>query len=467
MSRFQKIKGTRDVYGSEVKRWQKIEHLLRELCFLYDYAEIRTPEFESTEVFKREDDSSDMVNKEMYTFIDQGKRSLTLRPEGTAGIVRSLVENKLYAGADLPLKYYYIESNFRSENPQKGRYRIFHQFGVEAFGAKNPLLDLEVITLGYTVLTVLGLKDIKILINTLGDEESRNNYREALHKHFQDSIEGMCADCQRRYKQNPLRILDCKVDKNHPALLSAPKIDDYLSASSKAYFQQLLEGLKMLEVPYEVDDRLVRGLDYYTDTVFEVVSTNPEMGAQATLFAGGRYDKLVEYFGGPEMSGVGFGLGLERLLLALEAEGIDLADEEMLDVYVMPLDEKYQKEAFILTTMARANGYRCEMDYQTRSMKAQFKTVERKQAQVVAILGEDEIMQGRVTLKYIPSQQQVSVGFYEMIGQLDAWAKQAFAKHQHHHDCDCNHEHGECDCEDGECHCGHHHHQEVEDEKNS
>ena len=454
MSNFQKVKGTRDVFGEEVKRWQKIEQLIKELCFLYGYDEFRTPEFESTEVFKRENDSSDMVNKEMYTFMDQGNRSLTLRPEITAGIVRSVVENKLYANVDLPLKYYYIASNFRAENPQKGRYRIFHQFGVEAFGAKNPLLDLEVITIGATLLSILGIKESKVLINTLGDEESRNQYREALKEHFASSIDTMCADCKRRYIQNPLRILDCKIDKDHDAMQKIPKMSDYLTEASKLYFNQIIDGLKMLEIPYEIDEKLVRGLDYYTDTVFEVVSTNKDMGAQSTLFAGGRYDKLVEYFGGPEMSGIGFGLGLERLLIALEAESISLDDEDMIDVYVLCLDEKYQKEAFILTTLARANGYRTEMDYLGRSMKAQFKTVDRKKAQVVAILGEDEVRLGRVTLKYIPTQEQLSVGFDEMIAQLDAWATQEH-QHEHNHECSCGHDHEDCDGED--CQCGHQH----------
>ena len=452
---FQKIKGTRDVYGTEIKHWQKIEQLIRELCFLYGYEEFRTPEFESTEVFARQDDSSDMVNKEMYTFIDQGNRSITLRPEVTAGIVRSVVENKLYANVDLPLKYYYIASNFRYENPQKGRLRLFHQFGIEALGAKNPLLDLEGITLGVTFLSILGLQQIKVLVNTLGDEASRSNYREALKEHFASSIDTMCGDCKRRYEQNPLRILDCKIDVDHPAMKSVPKMSEYLTEESKVYFDQVIEGLKMLEIPYEIDEKLVRGLDYYTDTVFEVVSTHEGMGSQATLFAGGRYDKLIEYFGGPEISGIGFGLGLERLLIALEEEGVLEVEEEMLDVYVMCLDERYQKEAYILLTLARANGYRADMDYLGRSMKAQFKTVDRKKAQVVAIIGEDEVRLGRVTLKYIPTQEQVSVGFDEMVAQLDTWAN-SLQGHEHHHDCDCNHDHEDCDGEN--CHCGHHHH---------
>jgi len=451
MSNFQKIKGTRDVYGLEVKRWQKIERLIQELCFLYGYEEFRTPEFESTAVFKREADSSDMVNKEMYTFLDQGNRSLTLRPESTAGIVRSVVENKLFANADLPLKYYYLASSFRSENPQKGRFRIFHQFGIEAFGAKNPLLDLEVITLGTSLLNILGLKDVLVLINTLGDEESRENYRNALKEHFALSVDKMCADCQRRYQQNPLRILDCKIDKGHPAMENVPPMSAYLSEDSKSYFNQVIDGLKMLEIPYEIDEKLVRGLDYYTDTVFEIVSTNKEMGSQATIFAGGRYDKLVEYFGGPELSGVGFGLGMERLLIALEAENISLDEEDMIDLYVLCLDKKYQKEAYILTTLARSNGYRTEMDYLGRSMKAQFKTVDRKKAQVVAILGEDEVRLGRVSLKYIPTQEQVLVNFDEIIAQLDAWSSQS----HEHKGCECGHNHEDCDGEN--CNCGHQH----------
>ena len=315
---------------------------------------------------------------------------------------------------------YYVGPQCRHERPQKGRMRIFHQFGVEVIGAKSPMLDVETIALGWSFVSALGLKDMKVLINTLGDDESRAAYRAALKEHFKNDIDTMCADCKRRYEQNPLRILDCKVDHDKDIMKTAPKMEDYLNDASKQYFKEVLEGLDALGIPYEVDDRLVRGLDYYTHTVFEVVSVNKEMGAQSTVFAGGRYDGLVEYFGGPEgMSGIGWAMGLERLIIACEAEGITLDEEDGLDAYVLCLADSVHKEVLAITTELRANGYRTDTDYLGRSFKAQFKTVDRKHARCAILIGDSEVANGTVNIKDVKTQQQYTVPMEELIPTMD------------------------------------------------
>ena len=434
----QKVKGTKDLYGQELANWQYVEEILHYVASLYNYYEMRTPLFEKTELFKRDNDSSDVVNKEMYTFSDQGGRSLTLRPEITAGIVRSVIENKLYANVDLPLKYYYMGSNFRSERPQKGRYRIFDQFGVEVIGGKTPLLDGEAVALAYTILTALGLTQFKIVINTLGDNESRKQYEELLKNHFKPALNELCEDCQRRYLQNPLRILDCKVDQDHPSIKSAPTIELTLSEASKEYFLKFQEILRLLGIPFEIDRSLVRGLDYYTEVVFEVISTNPEMGSQNAIAGGGRYDHLVSELGGPALESFGFAMGIERLVLALIEEEVEMADLPRVDIYFMPLKDEYQKEAIALATICRANGYRTDMDYFNRSIKAQFKSADRVKAQVVAILGEDEINNSQITLKHQASGNQVTIVMNEMIEQLDHWLLE---DHDHEHCEACGHSH--------------------------
>lgn len=443
MANYQMPRGTQDVLPEQSSKWHKLEDLLRQFCYVYDYKEIRTPMFEHTEVFKRGNDSSDMVNKEMYTFVDNGDRSLTLRPEGTAGVARSFVEHKMYGYADLPIKMYYMGPQFRYERPQKGRQRIFNQFGVEVMGAKNPLLDVETISLGWSILSALGLSDLKVLINTLGDDESRQNYRTALQAHFKDEIGKMCGDCQRRYEQNPLRILDCKVDADTEIMKSVPKIHDYLTAESKAYFDRVCEGLDALDIPYVVDDRLVRGLDYYTHTVFEVVSVNEQMGSQSTVLAGGRYDGLIEYFGGPQMSGIGWAMGMERILIALEAEGIEMGDPDELDAYVLCLSEKVSLDAMQITMALRTNGYKCDTDYLNRSFKAQFKTVERKNAKVAILVGEKEIENNTVAIKIIESQEQMTVSLEALIETMDK-----IFEEESHHECTCGNEN--CSCHDQE-----------------
>lgn len=448
---YQAPRGTQDILPSDISKWHYLEELIRQFCYVYNYQEIRTPIFEHTNVFKRGNDSSDMVNKEMYTFqLENSSTSLTLRPECTAGVARAFVEHKMFGNPDLPAKMYYVGPQCRHERPQKGRMRIFNQFGVEVIGAKSPLLDVEAIALGWSFISALGLQDMKVLVNTLGDDESRSNYREALKEHFKHDISNMCGDCQRRYEQNPLRILDCKVDHERDVMKAVPKMEDYLNEESKTYFNEVLEGLDVLGIPYEVDDKLVRGLDYYTHTVFEVVSVNKEMGAQSTVFAGGRYDGLVEYFGGPQgMSGIGWAMGLERLIIACEAEGISLGEEEGLDAYVLCLSPSVNKVALQIVTELRANGYRSDTDYLNRSFKAQFKTVDRKKAKAAILVGEKDVANGTVTIKNIEAQTQEVVALDSIIAGMDVM----FANGEEEHVCTCG---------DENCACKHEHKEEIE-----
>ncbi|MDD6468101.1 MAG: histidine--tRNA ligase [Erysipelotrichaceae bacterium] len=418
MADYKTPRGTQDILPAETRKWNEVEELIRSVCYYYGYDEIRTPIFEDTKVFKRENDSSDMVNKEMYTFSIHQEDSLTLRPEGTAGVIRSFVQHKMFGNMEMPAKLYYMGEMFRYERPQKGRYRQFNQFGVENIGVKSPLVDAEIIALGYSIVKALGLSQIKVIVNTLGDDESRKNYREKLKEHFKDSVADLCGDCQRRYEQNPLRLLDCKIDKDHPSMLNVPRMHDSLTEESKEYFQEVLQALDALEIPYEIDDRLVRGLDYYTHTVFEVVSTHPESGSQATVFAGGRYDGLVEYFHGPQMSGVGFAMGLERLMILAEAEGIELGKQDGIDVYVMALGNVGTKPLEIATA-CRANGFVSEFNILPRSLKAQFKSVDRKQAKVVVIVGEEELKDHKVNVKCVATQTQVTVDLDKVVETVE------------------------------------------------
>lgn len=409
--KYQVPTGTQDFMPADTAVWQKVEQIIREECEKYGFQEIRTPVFEYTEVFKTENDSSDMVTKEMYTFEtrgDKGATSFTLRPEGTKGVMRSFVEHKLYGNtAEFPQKLYYMGPMFRHERPQKGRYRQFHQFGVEAIGVRNPLLDVETIALGYAITKRLGISSVQILLNSLGDEESRNRYRTALKEHFRPYLGELCEDCQRRWEVNPLRILDCKVDRDHPSFKSAPSIQDYLNETSREYFDKVISGLNALKIPYVLDDKLVRGLDYYSNTVFEAVPVNAQ-GQQAAVFAGGQYDSLVEYFGGGDLPGVGFGMGLERIIeLAKEEKQIE-SPVRSIDAYVISMGNvgTYALEA---TQKLREAGFTAETDYQGRSLKAQFKATDRLRAKIIVIIGENEAAEGTVNVKNTETQQQETI----------------------------------------------------------
>jgi len=415
--KYQVPRGTTDIMGNDAKLWVKVENIIRNQCMLFGYQEIRTPIFEHTEVFKTVNDSSDMVTKEMYTFLDSGERSLTLRPEGTKGVVRSFVEHKLFGNeAELPQKLYYIGPMFRYERPQKGRYRQFHQFGIEAIGAKSPSLDVECISLAYSITEKLGLKNVKILINSLGDEESRNNYRAALKEYFKPHLSELCPDCQRRYELNPLRILDCKADRGSELFKRVPLIRDYLNETSKEYFESVLKGLDELGIPYTVDDQLVRGLDYYSNTVFEAVPVDAN-GQQAAVFAGGQYDGLVNYFGGGNLPGVGFGMGLERMIDLVKESNTITVEDKYVDCYVITLGNVKNKGLRIINDL-RNEGFICEMEHQNKNLKSQFKATDRLNAKVIIILGEDELSNGVVQLKNKIDNTQQEVKIVDVVNKV-------------------------------------------------
>ena len=400
-------RGTVDILPAQSGKWHELEQLLITICANYNVKEIRTPIFEHTELFNRAvGDTTDVVSKEMYTFEDRKGRSMTLRPEGTAGIARAYVENKLYGMPEKLQKVYYMGPMFRYERPQNGRQRQFHQFGVEMLGVESPYVDVECMLMAVTVVKALGLKNIQLHINTLGDQESRDAYREALQNHFQPVLNDLCHDCQVRYEKNPLRILDCKVDKNHPMMKTAPKTIDYLTDNAKAHFEKVCALLDDLEIDYVVDPNLVRGLDYYSHTVFEIISDDPKLGAGSTVGGGGRYNGLVEELGGPQTPGVGFAFGMERLMIAL---GDDHEDEEGLDVYIMPLGSEAKDLAMQIMTMLRANGFTCDMDQCDRGLKGQFKSADRFHAHFSMIIGDEEVQKEVVNMKCNHTKEQVEV----------------------------------------------------------
>ncbi|WP_424237273.1 histidine--tRNA ligase [Bhargavaea ginsengi] len=409
---FKVPRGTKDLLPEETGKWQAVESLIRETCRLYRYEEIRTPIFEQTELFTRSvGDTTDIVQKEMYTFEDRGGRSLTLRPEGTAPVVRAFVEHKMFGSPDQPVKLYYMGQMFRYERQQAGRYRQFVQFGVEAIGSASPAIDAEVISLAMDVYQRAGLKDLKLVINSLGDKESREAHREALIRHFEPSIGEFCSDCQNRLQKNPLRILDCKVDREHPLMDSAPALTDYLNDGSAAYFGEVKKSLDALGIDYVVDPNLVRGLDYYNHTAFEIMSTSDGFGAITTLCGGGRYNGLSEDIGGPEAPGIGFAMSIERFLMALEAEGKMPETESRLDAFIVALDEESRKEAVKLLGSLRREGIAADMDYMDRKMKAQMKAADRQKAGFVIVIGEDELKNGAAGVKNMADGTQETVEF--------------------------------------------------------
>ena len=411
-------RGTVDLLPESTASWQKLEQILRTISDIYNVKEIRTPIFEHTELFNRSvGDTSDIVTKEMYTFEDKKGRSITLRPEGTAGVARAFVENKLFALADKTVKLYYMRPMFRYERPQKGRQRQFHQFGVEMLGVENPAIDVEIMSMAVTIVKSLGLQNVRLVINTLGDSKSREMHKAALKEHFRPHLENLCYDCNQRFEKNPLRILDCKVDREHEAMKSAPKTIDFLTDEAKAYFDEVCSLLDDLEIEYEVDPNLVRGLDYYNHTVFEVISDDPILGAQSTLGGGGRYNQMIEELGGPATPGIGFAFGMERLSIALGATTEE--EEDGLDVYVMPLGKEAVSLASQILMMLRANGYRCDMDYLNRSMKAQFKTVDRMKAKYCVILGETEVQNEVVNIKDTAARSQETVKLEDILAYIE------------------------------------------------
>ncbi|AOM82488.1 histidine--tRNA ligase [Salisediminibacterium beveridgei] len=412
-------RGTQDILPGESEKWQYIEEKARELCRRYHYQEIRTPIFEQTELFARGvGDTTDIVQKEMYTFEDRGGRSLTLRPEGTASTVRSFVDQKMHGWADQPVKLYYIGPMFRYERPQSGRMRQFVQFGVEAMGSSDPAIDAEVIGLAMDFYKELGLTGVKLVLNSLGDQESRSNHREALVKHFEPVIGELCSDCQERLTKNPLRILDCKKDSEHEKQATAPSILDYLNEESSVYFDKVKKYLEDMEIPYVVDPGLVRGLDYYNNTAFEIMIDGEGFGAITTLMGGGRYNGLVEEIGGPETPGIGFALSIERLLMALETQGIKLPADHQVDAYLVTMGELAKDQAPSLIHKLRHAGLSVDTDYLSRKMKGQMKAAGRINAGYALILGDEEVQAGTIEVKHMLTGSQETVNISELTDYL-------------------------------------------------
>lgn len=396
---FKKMKGTYDILPTDISSWQKLEKTIRNVSKIYNYKEIRTPLFENSELFHRGvGEDTDIVSKETYDFIDRGKRSNTLRPEGTAGVVRSYIENKLYA-SNIPVqKMYYVGNMYRYERPQKGRYREFRQFGAEAFGSNSPQLDAEIISYAVSILKALKIKDVTVHINSIGDQESKKQYKEALLAYLAPDIDKLCGDCQVRYKKNPLRILDCKVDADNPILLNAPKPLDYLTDADKEHFVKTCHYLDAMGINYEVDTNLVRGLDYYTHTVFEVKAHLDTLGAQNTICGGGRYNNLVKSLGGPDTPGVGFAFGLERLMFALESINFK-GDPDYLHLYMMILGEDQKEDGMAMVNRCRLGGLFTDLDFLDKGMKGKWKQASNLKARFVAIYGENEKANNTINVK--------------------------------------------------------------------
>ncbi len=412
-------KGTIDILPEEVYKWQHIEKTLRGLAEKSDFKEILTPVFEHTELFLRGvGDTSDIVNKEMYTFEDKGARSITLRPEGTAGVVRSFVEKGLFAKT-LPAKLFYIISCYRYEKPQAGRLREFRQFGAELFGAECPSADAEIISLAASVFDAFSIENISLNINNIGCPECRRAYNDKLKEYMLDKKESLCDTCKERLEKNPMRIFDCKSEICASLLEDAPRIYDCVCDSCKEHFDTVLKYLDEMGISYNIDKNIVRGLDYYTKTVFEFVSSN--IGAQGTVLGGGRYDNLVEEVGGKKCCGTGFAMGLERFLLLLHSAGISLPDDSNPDLYVVSFSGESDMKAAALVKELRKAGVKCEKDLCGRSFNAQMKYANKIKASYLIVLGEDEISKDEYTLKNMKTGETQTIGKEELLNK--GWLK--------------------------------------------
>ncbi|MGX7196056.1 histidine--tRNA ligase [Enterococcus olivae] len=408
---YQRPKGTNDILPGEVEKWQFVEETARLLFKDYQYNEIRTPMFEHYEVIARSvGDTTDIVSKEMYDFYDKGERHVTLRPEGTAPIARSYIENKLFGPEySKPYKVYYVGPMFRYERPQKGRMRQFHQIGVEAFGSNNPATDVETMVMALEFFKQLGIDQIRLVINSLGDKATRAAYRQALIDYLEPHQAELSEDSQRRLHENPLRVLDSKDKRDKKFVADAPSILDYLSETSKSHFEEVTNMLDALEIPYEIDSNMVRGLDYYTDTIFEIMSDAKGMGAQATICAGGRYDHLVEELEGPATPSFGFAMGIERILLVLEAEEVVLPTLNQVDAYIVNLGATTNIEALKVVQAIRNAGFSADRDVMDRKAKAQFKSADKAGATLVLTLGEDELAEGMINVKAMETREEKRV----------------------------------------------------------
>ncbi|MBQ6484340.1 MAG: histidine--tRNA ligase [Carnobacterium sp.] len=418
---FQKPKGTVDILPGVSKKWQYVEEISRMVMGDYQFHEMRTPIFESYELFSRGvGETSDIVSKEMYDFMDKGDRRLALRPEGTAAIVRAYVENKLFGPEHSnPYKVYYMGPMFRYERPQGGRQRQFHQLGVEVFGSNNPATDVETMALAMDLFHQIGLKEFKLVINSLGDKTSRDAYRAALIAYLEPHFDELSHDSQVRLHKNPLRVLDSKDKKDNEIVKNAPSILDFLNKESSKHFETVKTMLEALEIPFEIDHKMVRGLDYYNHTIFEIMSDADGFGSLTTLCAGGRYNGLVEEIGGPETPGFGFGMGLERLMIALDSENVEIPELNELDVYVVGLGDETNIETLKLVQNIREFGFSAERDYLNRKAKAQFKTAAKLNAKVVLTVGESELENQVVNFKVMKTGKQETVSMKEIYQNFD------------------------------------------------
>lgn len=409
-------RGTKDILPGNVLAWRYLENIMRTICDKYGYQEIRTPVFEHTELFLRGiGETTDVVEKEMYTFKDRGERRLTLRPENTASVVRSYVENKMYAEQS-PTKLFYIGPMFRYDRPQAGRYRQFHQFGIEALGVTEASIDAEAILLAVQILQTLGLRDLNLKVNSVGCPNCRPEYKLKLQEYFRPHIEEMCKDCQSRFERNPLRLLDCKNPHDQELAIGAPSLEECLCEECANHFTNLKILLTAGEVEFVVDHNLVRGLDYYTKTAFEIQYA--PLGAQSAVCGGGRYDGLVQQIGGPETSGIGFAMGMERVLLALESQNLLPEFNSSVDIFVISFSGKTLPLAFKEVIKLRKAGFKVEFDFMERSMKSQMKQANKLSAKYTLIFGEDEVARNCVMLRNMLTSEQIEVSILDIISIL-------------------------------------------------
>ena len=409
-------KGTKDMLPDQAYKWHYIEAAFADICRRYGFQEIRTPVFEHTELFQRGvGDTTDIVQKEMYTFQDYGKRSITLKPEGTSPVVRAFTEHKLYAGVQ-PNKFYYNIPCFRYEKPQSGRLREFHQFGIETFGTMDMMADAECISLGYDFLQEMGITDVELRINSVGCPECRKKHREALREFLKPKYDELCDTCKDRFDRNPMRIIDCKSPICQELVAGAPMMIDYLCDDCRDAFEQLKANLDAMGIEYVVDPGIVRGLDYYTKTAFEFVTT--KIGAQGTVCGGGRYDKLVEEVGGPSTPGVGFGLGKERLLLSMEACGVEIPEPSGADVFIAVMGDEAKAAGLKLMRELRKQGIAVQMDIMGRNIKNQFKYANRINARKTVVIGQDELEKNSFAIKDMATSQQVNVPMESIVEEL-------------------------------------------------
>ncbi len=415
-----KPKGCHDIYGENAKKWQYVNSVIDDLCRVYHYQYIRTPIFEASELFHRGmGESTDVVTKETYDFVDRGERNMTLRPEGTAGVVRSYIENKMYGNLPQPVKLYYNGTMYRYERPQSGRDRELTQFGVEAIGSNDPMLDAEVISIPVNLFKILGLKEVKVNINTLGDKESRENYKNALMEYLRPHMEELCEDCQERFQKNPLRILDCKVDAGNKILEDAPKTLDYLNEESKKHFEDVQKYLNLMDIDYTIQPRLVRGLDYYNHTVFEIEAKVEGFGSNNVLAAGGRYNGLVSMLDGPETPAVGFAAGIGRIVSALDLEGIELPLENHLDAFILYVSDTEKEYATTLLQELRIHGFSVDTEYTGRGLKGQFKQADRYQSKFLILLNDEDLKNDSVKIKNNHTKEEELVGIDYILYYLE------------------------------------------------